>query len=57
MNKSIKYFFLLTLTVCINTAFGQTSSVSGQVTDVDGNPLIGANILVGGTNLGSATDG
>ncbi|SVD21465.1 uncharacterized protein METZ01_LOCUS374319, partial [marine metagenome] len=26
MNKLVKNFFLLTLAVCINTAFGQTGS-------------------------------
>lgn len=31
-------------------------SVSGTVTDVDGEPLIGVNIQVKGTNLGTSTD-
>ncbi len=54
---TLKYFLPLILVVCFSTAFGQTSTVSGQVTDAEGNPLIGANILVEGTNLGTATDG
>ena len=37
--------------------FAQEGSVSGRVTDVDnGDPLVGANVLVVGTNLGAATD-
>jgi|TARA_Y100000310_G_scaffold330085_2_gene401103 TonB-linked SusC/RagA family outer membrane protein len=37
--------------------FAQEGSVSGRVTDADnGDPLVGANILVVGTNLGAATD-
>ncbi len=35
----------------------QNGSVSGRVTDADtGDPLVGANVLVVGTNLGAATD-
>ena len=35
----------------------QEGSVSGRVTDTDtGDPLVGANVLVVGTNLGAATD-
>ncbi|HJL59549.1 MAG TPA: TonB-dependent receptor plug domain-containing protein, partial [Candidatus Thalassarchaeaceae archaeon] len=35
----------------------QQGSVSGRVTDADtGDPLVGANVLVVGTNLGAATD-
>ncbi|MBL7030140.1 MAG: SusC/RagA family TonB-linked outer membrane protein [Candidatus Marinimicrobia bacterium] len=35
----------------------QEGSVSGRVTDADtGDPLVGANVLVVGTNLGAATD-
>ena len=35
----------------------QQGAVSGRVTDADtGDPLVGANVLVVGTNLGAATD-
>ncbi|MDR2533689.1 MAG: TonB-dependent receptor [Tannerellaceae bacterium] len=37
-------------------AFGQTGSVSGTVTDVAGEPLIGVNVLVKGTTNGVITD-
>ena len=37
--------------------FAQQGSISGRVTDADtGDPLVGANVLVVGTNLGAATD-
>ena len=37
--------------------FGQTSGkITGKVADMDGNPLQGANIVVEGTSLGSASD-
>ena len=35
----------------------QDGSISGRVTDVDtGDPLVGANVIIVGTNLGAATD-
>jgi outer membrane receptor protein involved in Fe transport len=39
------------------TMFAQTGKLSGRVTDLEtGEPLIGANIIIGGTNLGAATN-
>ncbi len=36
--------------------FGQTSGkLSGKVTDVNGNPLVGANIIIEGTSIGTAS--
>ena len=35
----------------------QNGSISGRVTDADtGDPLVGANVIIVGTNLGAATD-
>ena len=40
-----------------STLFGQQSSIKGKVTDGSNNsPLIGANVILEGTNLGAATD-
>jgi len=37
--------------------FGQTSGkLSGKVTDADGNPLAGANVIIEGTSLGAASN-
>ncbi len=37
-------------------AFAQNGSLSGQVLDIQGNPLPGANVFVKGTSLGTITD-
>jgi len=53
----IKYFlpvFLLYFPFSIIIA--QTGKISGKVTDENGEPLIGANVLIDGTSQGSATD-
>ncbi|MCK5402119.1 MAG: TonB-dependent receptor, partial [Flavobacteriaceae bacterium] len=48
--KSLLFFWALLL-----CAFTQAQTVSGNVSDVDG-PLIGANVIVKGTNNGVTTD-
>ncbi len=42
--------------VFIGTAFLSAQNASGQLLDEDGQPLIGANILVQGTTVGTITD-
>ena len=37
--------------------FAQNGSISGTVTDADGNPLAGANVAIEGTSMGGATIG
>ena len=40
-----------------STLFGQKGSISGKVTDAsNSSPLIGANVMIEGTNAGAATD-
>ncbi|RIA09438.1 TonB-linked SusC/RagA family outer membrane protein [Flavobacteriaceae bacterium MAR_2010_72] len=63
MKKNVPKFIKLTitLTIClftfINTAHAQNlSTVSGVVSDVDGVPLPGANVLISGTQKGTITD-
>ena len=60
MNKPIKsrlatiFFLLIGMSAFL---IAQEGSISGRVTDVDtGDPLVGANVIVVGTNLGAATD-
>lgn len=50
--------FLITLIIAVMSfgATAQTKSVSGTVTDEAGEPLIGANVAVKGTNTGTVTD-
>ena len=44
--------------MCIrDRLFAQNGSISGTVTDADGNPLAGANVAVDGTSMGGATVG
>jgi outer membrane receptor protein involved in Fe transport len=58
--KRLKLFYLLIVAaLTINNLFAQagTSKLAGKVIDADTKePLIGANILILGTNLGAATD-
>src|SRR3989304_4010300 len=50
----ILIFFLIISTI---TSFAQTTGkLSGRVVDENGEPLIGANILIEGTTKGAATD-
>ncbi|SVB05619.1 uncharacterized protein METZ01_LOCUS158473, partial [marine metagenome] len=55
MNSSIKSYFKITLafTMLVGILSAQ-SSVQGTVTDDNGNPLSGANVVVEGTSLGAA---
>jgi len=60
MNKPIKsrlatiFFIVIGMSTFL---IAQEGSVSGRVTDTDtGDPLVGANVIVVGTNLGAATD-
>ena len=50
--KDLKIVFIGFLS--LTYAFSQ--SISGKVTDIDGNPLNGANIKVKGTDIGSSSD-
>jgi hypothetical protein len=48
-------FFQIIFT--INSLAGTTGKISGKITDATtGEPLIGANVIIMGTNLGAATD-
>ena len=55
-NRVIVRCFALLVAVSMPLAlFAQTGTVAGRVTDQDGNPLVGANVLIVGTNMGAAT--
>ncbi len=49
----ILFIFLFALPV---VAYAQKGSINGKVTDKNGEPLIGVNILLENTNIGTATD-
>ncbi len=54
MNKLISFLFLLTLS---NQLVAQTGTITGRITDAgNGEPLIGANVIIKGTSMGAASD-
>ena len=54
MKKIIYNFLVFTF---FTQLFAQNGSITGQITDAENNdPLIGANVIVEGTNMGAATD-
>ncbi len=55
MNK-IKLLFLMLSLVFAQFATAQELSISGKVTDPNGEPIPGANVVVQGQNRGTATD-
>lgn len=51
------YVGLLIVVLCSSFAFSQSGRIAGVVTDSQtGDPLIGANVLIAGTMIGSATN-
>ena len=56
MNRHIKISLLFSVIMGVASA---QSSIEGTVTDNNGNALVGANVLIDGTSVGSAavTDG
>jgi iron complex outermembrane receptor protein len=56
MKNQFKFLFVLLLAFCATTAYAQ-KTISGTLTDEEsGEPLIGVNILVVGTTVGTVTD-
>ncbi|MDR2232552.1 MAG: TonB-dependent receptor [Tannerella sp.] len=56
LQKSLALYATFLLLICAATAYGQSGSVKGTITDVGGEPLIGVNVLVKGTSNGAITD-
>ena len=56
IRKTISALVTFLLLFCATTVFGQENTVTGTVTDANGEPLIGANITVKGTRNGTITD-
>ncbi len=53
MNRNIKISLLFSIIMGIASA---QSTIQGTVTDINGNALAGANVLIDGTSVGSAAD-
>lgn len=52
--KQVLTFILITL--CAGFTAAQEGTLTGKVTDTEGTPLVGANILVKGSTMGTVTD-
>ncbi|MGJ3236519.1 TonB-dependent receptor domain-containing protein [Marivirga sp.] len=53
----IKYFLVATLLMSVSVAFAQNGKIRGTVIeDTNGEPLIGANVVINGTSNGAVTD-
>ena len=56
MNKFVKSILIMII-ICFQYSFSQSAHyISGTVVDKNGEPLLGANINLKGTFLGSTTD-
>lgn len=57
MKKKLLFIMLLVVGMVPQLFAGITGKISGEVTDTDtGEPLIGANIIISGTDMGAATN-
>ncbi|WP_430907726.1 SusC/RagA family TonB-linked outer membrane protein [Maribacter sp. 2-571] len=56
MRTKLNGFLTLLLAVIVHSTFAQDKTITGTVTDQDGLPLPGVNILVVGTTSGTQTD-
>jgi TonB-linked SusC/RagA family outer membrane protein len=56
MKRTLPFLFTLFLLLCSVPGFAQSRPVTGTVSDVSGEPLIGVNVLVKGTTNGTMTD-
>ena len=57
MRRIFTFFLTFLLGMFVTALYAQTHTVSGTVIDKDANePLIGANVLIKGTTIGTVTD-
>jgi|TARA_B100001093_G_scaffold203971_1_gene196028 outer membrane receptor protein involved in Fe transport len=54
--RKLRMLIALVLLPTMMFAQSTTAKLAGVVADADGNPLVGANVVVEGSNLGAATD-
>lgn len=55
MRRILLFQFILAL-ICVGHSYGQTRTISGRVTDAQGEALPGVSILLKGTSTGAMTD-
>ncbi|MEO0572612.1 MAG: TonB-dependent receptor plug domain-containing protein, partial [Bacteroidota bacterium] len=56
MKRKFSFLSFLVVLLCTAVSYGQEKAISGTVTDSDGLPLPGVNIVVEGTSNGTQTD-
>lgn len=56
MGKNLLRFFVLAAVLVTQGVFAQSKSITGQVTEANGEPMPGATIIVLGTQNGTSTD-
>ena len=56
MNKKLHYFLVFVGMLCFQGILAQNATVSGTVSDENGSPLPGVNVVEKGTNNGTSTD-
>ena len=56
MKTKLRLFSTFLLAFMVQFAFAQEKTITGTVSGSDGLPLIGATVLVKGTNTGASTD-
>ena len=56
VRKGLSFLCVLLFLLCSNVAYSQSITVSGTVTDVNGDPLTGVSVAVKGTTTGTITD-
>ena len=52
----LRFAFLLFFTFFTWSVFAQTATIKGKVSDSQGNPVVGAYVIVAGTTMGTVTD-
>ena len=55
INEKLKYFILIIITAS-NLYSGTSGKIAGNISDQNGNPLIGCNVIVDQLGLGASTD-
>ena len=56
MKTALNGILTLLLALVVHTSFAQVKSVSGTVSDKNGQPLPGATVIIKGTSTGTTTD-
>ena len=52
----LQFVMLLASLMCVGSLAAQNATISGRVTDVDGEPILGVSVVYDGTNVGTTTN-